>query len=305
MELTLYTKLFIGSCLAINLLGFGLNVSGQEKVIQEQLAISSSDEHSFVPDPSTNFNVMIHHLQGDPHGATSIRFEKDKEISENKYPPDSKSVYGNRSIYGSTYQQRDRDLGQTFLTDVKGFTVDAVYLRVGPNEVMRNTPGAKVGIQFFKVTGTPRLNDNGTPGFAGYFDRSTSPELDDYLEGESYTPIYLATGKLPNDLKKGQYMKWDLEGSPLTLEPHTHYAFMIMFLDRDEERSLSLYNNYYGNYRPNPNNPYIGHGIRREGKTDFPNQWEERLTWQPGTLGFPDVCTYRDLFFVIIGVPGY
>lgn len=78
---------------------------------------------------------------------------------------------------------------------------------------------------------------------------------------------------------------------------------MVMFLDRDEERSLSLSNNYYGNYYPIPiDNLYIGHSIRREGKSDFPEQWQDRLTMQPGTLGFPDVCTFRDLFFVITSV---
>ncbi len=64
-------------------------------------------------------------------------------------------------------------------------------------------------------------------------------------------------------------------------------------------RSLSLSNNYYGSYRPDSKNSYVGHGIRREGKPDFPNQWESRMSMSPGTIGYPDVCTFRDLFFLI------
>lgn len=29
-----------------------------------------------------------------------------------------------------------------------------------------------------------------------------------------------------------------------------------------------------------------------------------RNTLPPGTLGFPDVCTWRDLYFTITAVPG-
>jgi hypothetical protein len=179
-------KFFTIFLLTILILGLGLPSFGESIVVQGQLVISSSDERSFVPNPATNPDVMIDYQQGDPGGATSIRLEKNKIIEDNKYPADSRTVFANRTIYGQTYQQRDRDLGQTFLTDDQGFTVDAVYLRVGPNEVERNTPGARVGIEFFKVTGEPRLNNHGTPGFVGKFDRQTSPELDDYLEGESY-----------------------------------------------------------------------------------------------------------------------
>ncbi len=296
LTIFLLTIIFLG-------LGSGLTSFAQRKVIQGQVVISSSGERSLIPNPDKNPNVMIHYLEGDEGGTTSIRFEKNKNIRDNKYPPDSKTVFGNRDIYGDTYRQRDRDLGQTFLTGDKGFTVDAVYLRVGPNEVKQNTPGARVAIQFFKVTGKPYLNNHGTPGKKGYFDRKTSAELDDYLEGESYQSIYVATGKLPGNLTKGEYMKWDLQGESLKLEPNSHYAFMIMFLDRNVKRSLSLYNNYYGKYRPDSENPYIGHSIRREGKPNFPNQWKKRLNNEPGTLGFPDVCTFRDLFFVITAVP--
>ncbi len=209
---------------------------GELSVIEGKLTITSSESGEFLPNPGSSQNVMVYYLQGDNGGTTSIRFERLKKIDNNKYPTDSKAKFGRRSLYGSVYQQRDRDLGQTFLTGDKSFKVDAVYLRVGPNEVKKNTPGARVGIQLFKVGGEPRLNDNGTPGYLGEFDRKNAPELDDFLEGELYTPIYFATGKLPNNLNKNQYMKWDLLGKSLKLEANSYYAFMVMFLDRKEER---------------------------------------------------------------------
>jgi pyruvate dehydrogenase E2 component (dihydrolipoamide acetyltransferase) len=36
----------------------------------------------------------------------------------------------------------------------------------------------------------------------------------------------------------------------------------------------------------------------------FPTAMEARLAIQPGTLGYPDVDTYRDLYFIIEGEPG-
>jgi hypothetical protein len=79
-----------------------------------------------------------------------------------------------------------------------------------------------------------------------------------------------------------------------------------------------LANNYYGEYDG-------GHGIRRGGNgifppatanstadfTDrsnkavmksahFPTNFEKRIKIKPGTNGYPDVCTYRDLYFLIV-----
>ena len=42
-----------------------------------------------------------------------------------------------------------------------------------------------------------------------------------------------------------------------------------------------------------------GHGIRREGTPAFADDWKSRLAQPPGTLGFPDVCTFRDLYFAV------
>jgi hypothetical protein len=72
-----------------------------------------------------------------------------------------------------------------------------------------------------------------------------------------------------------------------------------MFLDRAPLRGMTLANQYYGTYTPDPANLRRGHGIRREGLPDFPEDWRARLAQPPGTLGFPDVCTFRDLHFAV------
>lgn len=220
-------------------------------------------------------------------------------------------------------QLRDRDLGQTFLTGDQGFKVDAVYLRVGPsdNSVAMGAQMARVALQFFEVEGTPRLNDNGTHGFLrdaqGHpiFSRKLSPQLDDFLEGETYRCIHVAQGVLPQSLKHGDYLTFKLTGSDqIVFSPHKSYAFLLIFVERGQDRSMSLANKYFGTYTPDPNNPFVGHGIRREGGTgqpqapffrpDLPDDFQVRLGQQPGTLGFPDVDTFRDLFFAITAVPG-
>jgi hypothetical protein len=62
-------------------------------------------------------------------------------------------------------------------------------------------------------------------------------------------------------------------------------------------------NQYYGTYTPDPSNKLCGHGIRREGMPAFADDCKSRLAHPPGTLGFPDVCTFRDLHFAVTVEP--
>lgn len=247
--------------------------------------------------------VLVHHARGDAGGNTSLRFVANRKVSTNKYPPDSVTVFGRAA---REQPQRDRDLGQTFLTGDRPVRLDALFLRVGHGDaaVLAGAPGARVAVQWFAVTGEPRRNDHGTPGFAGRFDRTRSPELDDYLEGEKYFPLRVVEGRLPANLNRSDYLKFDFTGEDeFVLEPRRTYAFLLMFLDRAEDRGMTLANEYYGSYTPNPTNRFCGHGIRREGAPVFPDDWKARLTQSPGTLGFPDVCTFRDLHFVVTVKP--
>lgn len=249
--------------------------------------------------PVGHSSVLVHHAKDDPGGNTSFRFITTRKVDANKYPTNGVTVFARAE---REQPQRDRDLGQTFLSGAQRVKLDALYLRIGHGDiaVLDGAPGARVAVQWFKVTGQPRLNDHGTPGFAGRFDRATSPELDDYLEGETYTSLRVIEGRLPDTLHKGDYLKLDFTGEDeLTLEPHRTYAFLLMFLDRGAQRGMTLANQYYGSYTPDPANKFAGHGIRREGTPAFPEDWHARLTQAPGTLGFPDVCTFRDLHFVV------
>jgi len=165
---------------------------------------------------------------------------------------------------------------------------------------------------------------------------SIAHQRDDYWTGESYTSLAVYSGAVfpgkrafgfasetepvspdhPN--LKGRLLRFELPaGKPIVLMPGRRYAFLIM-LDRQEaECGFTLANHYTGSYPD-------GHGIRRDGNgtfppveadptrpfTDpanakayasahFPTDFAKRTAIPPGTNGYPDVCTWRDLLFYI------
>ena len=158
---------------------------------------------------------------------------------------------------------------------------------------------------------------------------------DDYLEGERYVPLAVASGgTIPTDLRLNDYLRWQLDGADWTLAPNTTYAFVLLF---DEpappgvRRNLPLSNI---NVLPGGKSGEVfagGHMIRRDGasgafedvfvrdttdaadlaasrrSSSFPTtsagapDRAARLALPPGTLGYPDVDTYRDLLFVLEG----
>jgi hypothetical protein len=91
--------------------------------------------------------------------ASSIRFVANRKVVENKYPTNSVTVFGRAA---REQPQRDRDLGQIFLTGDKGRRLDALYLRIGHADLamLTNTPGTRVAVQWFAVTGEPRHRQN-------------------------------------------------------------------------------------------------------------------------------------------------
>jgi hypothetical protein len=288
----------------------------------------TASKADIVPKADNDPLVRVQSLMADGGGITSLRFSTDKQVAENPYPTDAASKNHIAPPSQRKVQQRDRDLGQTFLTGDQGFRVDALFVRVGPRDdagmgkpVGPGVPGARVALQFFEMGGKPTLNDNGTPGFLrdaqGHplFSRKLSPQLDDFLEGETYRSIHVVHGVLPQNLEPGTYLTFRLiGGDQVVLQPHTEYAFLLLFTERGPQRSMSLANRYFGTYTPDPNNPFVGHGIRREGGTgqpnapffrpDLPDDLPTRLAQKPDTPGFPDVDTFRDLYFTITAVPG-
>tara|TARA_R110002049_G_scaffold4601_5_gene32520 strand:+ start:723701 stop:724606 length:906 start_codon:yes stop_codon:yes gene_type:complete len=246
------------------------------------------------------------------------------------------------------YYYRDRDLGQTFTTGDRGFKLGAITVRLQPVDVKGggDPSGARVSLQLMKVTGTPKINDNGTgennPRWATY--ASTWPDdpnddntpnrrpfkhfSDDFIEGETYEHLMLASGGVvPAGLETDDYLRWELVGdSQYSLQPNTSYAFLFLFdkpAQPEVNRNIPLSNK---NVLPGGKvrDPFPGgHMIRRDGSSTvfddvfirnvddpddveasrksamFPASTAERIAIQPGTLGYPDVDTYRDMYFIL------
>lgn len=192
------------------------------------------------------------------------------------------------------YFQRNRDLGQVFTAE-RDCRLEAIVLRTGPDTgaVLAGAPGARVFLQFFEVTGTPRIHDNGTPaGTEARHGFSKNHRCDDYLTGVEYRPLLVATGgvfpQLPptrdwegktNGSAAGclTYLRWALNGEArLPLEKGKRYAFMVGFEEPGRERGFTLANaNAAGANAPpsltDAHDRYHGGwGLRREGDGTTP-----------------------------------
>jgi hypothetical protein len=154
--------------------------------------------------------------------------------------------------------------------------------------------------------------------------------------GEKYKSVVLLTGgtfPLPADFGlsdttslinpdhqqlKGRLLQFSVAGDfPVVLQKNKKYAFLIMLVNRADNNGFTLANAYNGVYDG-------GHGIRRDGngkfppvKCDptkdfrdkanfkayksahFPANLQKRAKIRPGTNGYPDVDTWRDLVFYI------
>ncbi|MBA4062116.1 MAG: hypothetical protein C0501_00090 [Isosphaera sp.] len=228
---------------------------------------------TYTPDDA---RVPVKQTEANTGGSTSVR---------NELPLDWKEA---------GYFQRNRDLGQVF-TPPKTFVLDAVVLRTGPSDaaVLAGTPGAKVFVQFFEVTGEPKINDNGTPvGAKAKHGFSTNHRCDDFLEGVTYKSLRVVKGgvfpKVPptrdaddkptaGDAGKFHYLRWALTGDDrLTFEAGRRYAFVVGFEEPGRNRGFTLAN---ANKASVPDAPALadkhdryhgGWGLRREGDGTLP-----------------------------------
>ena len=320
---------------------------------QGQLTVTKVDG------PPNGEQVRIQQTIRDETGPTSFRFYAPRSGPPTKtnalaYDPDStRSDQAIKAKSEAKYYYRDRDLGQTFTTGDTGFKLGAITVRLQPVDVVDGDPaGAKVSLQLMKVTGTAKINDNGTtignnppytnPRWATYaFTWPDDPNddvtpnrrpykyaSDDYIEGETYEHLMLASGGIvPKNLNTNDYLRWELGPENQTmLEPNTTYAFLFLFDEpapKGVNRNIPLSNR---NVLPGGQgkDPYPdGHMIRRDGSStsfddvfiadendpndvetsrnaaEFPVQLKDRIAIQPGTLGYPDVDTYRDLYFIM------
>jgi hypothetical protein len=265
--------------------------------------------------------VIIKQLSANLGGNTSVRNQ-------------SPHVWKDKGFY-----QRARDLGQVF-TAPHDFGLDAIVLRTGNGSLafLPGAAGAEVFVQVFEVTGTPAINDNGTPpGAQAKHGFSTNHRCDDFVTGVQYKPLRIVEGgRLPdlaaNSDGKLSYLKWAFTGEqPLRFEKGKRYAFMVGFVEPGAERNLTLANR---NNASSPRAPAIadeedtypgGWGLRREGngrtpplmipgeqpptdpsvlrqleaESTFPTS-DARYAIPPTCDGYPDVDTYRDLEFYIL-----
>lgn len=165
-------------------------------------------------------------------------------------------------------------------------------------------------------------------------------DRDDYYEGEIFTTLAVIRGyTFPSKTDfgfchdsivispdhpglKGRLLQFVVPGDIcIVLEPETTYAFLIMIDKPGENTGFTLANSYYGNYPS-------GHAIRRDGNgtfppasanplkdfndpenskafesAHFPQDFDTRIAVSPGTNGYPDVDTWRDLFFFVQAEP--
>ncbi len=177
--------------------------------------------------------------------------------------------------------------------------------------------------------GFPHFRDEGIPGYR-----------DDYFTGETYRSIAVFKGgffpkkqdfgfasdtvTVPRRDPRviGKFLTFHLPKAPvLVLEPGKTYAFLLIIDEMGDENGFTLANNYYGHYPG-------GHGIRRDGDgtfppatpdvrydfthpknkrayeaAHFPADMTKRAAIPPGTNGYPDVDTWRDLVFYIEAEP--
>ncbi len=242
----------------------------------------------------------------------------------------------------SGYYQRNRELGQVFNVPAgEDVTLDALVLRTGNSAtaVLAGTAGAPLFIQFFEVSGTPRINDNGTPvGTDATHGFTTNHRADDYIDGVTYRPLLVAEGGTFPDIaattKTGgepghlRYLRFDLGGAAeLTLEGGRRYAFVVGFAEEGQEFGFTLGNDNLAAEGAAPvlRTDASGRawwGLRREGAGGIPTQIPGesppldtaldaslkresrfapgyRTELMPTTNGFPDVDTYRVVEFYV------
>jgi hypothetical protein len=220
--------------------------------------------------------VKIESRAADDGGFTSVRLVLHGGRSDNLFgaPDGARPLAKSRIVppWQRQYRQRNRDLGQVFKTR-EAFTLDAIYVQIGPGQdgdahFGVGAKGAEVAVQLFEVHGTPRRNDNGTSGpLPTSFDRDGDPRLDDFVEGETYEPLWVARAHLPDRvLAPLEHVRFAFDGGPeLELGADRTYAFLVMFVEPRENQFLSLANQFFGN---RGQDPQLVHAIRREGEVD-------------------------------------
>ncbi len=216
--------------------------------------------------------VKVGKPTGKQTSATSARFKSNKSV-----------------VNGVT--ESDRDFGQTFMTGAEGFFLDRITTKLGPLPIGEGVFGAEVSVQLFEVSGTARVNDNGTKT-GKVAEWCEDPRVDDFMEGEVYTSLGVARlGRLPAFLMPGQLVVLNfVKGDRVRLKPNTQYGFLFMFNSAAPDRALSFETAYWADYAQ-------GHAIRREASGDVVRRSAVEPTTRAGTKS--DV--FSDMVFWVEG----
>lgn len=282
-----------------------------------EVAVLAED---YRPDPA-RVPPGLHAAAADRAGSTSIRNVPKAELAWKD----------------KGYFERNRDLGQVFnLPPGRDRAVEAVVVRTGNSEraVWPGAPGAILTLQFLRVEGEPRIDDNGTSRSSGRRpDHGLSGQYraDDRIIGVRYIPIASASGgRFPAlTLADGRLRHLRLSlgaGERVVLSGGGRYAFLVGIAAPASAAGFTLGNHNQagsdadGELLRDPNGlPWWG--IRREGDGVFPPRQvpgaappedaeamrrqamlpggEDRFAQPPGSEGYPDVDTYRTLAFAV------
>jgi len=221
----------------------------------------------FAQNGNNNFNQANYHFVHDTISLESLgkNYKPGKNVTEDQSKAD---MGGNTSIRNESeemlkwktqgYYQRNRDIGQVFIPK-KDTWVESIVFRTGPTEnaVLYGTPGAPVFIQFFDITGTPVINNNGTPtGTQSTHGFSTNHRTDDFIEGIEYLSLpSIFVGFFPSEIQATKdendnilgnigrlhYIRWKFN-EPLFFEANKIYGFIMGFAETGEGYGFTLAN---------------------------------------------------------------
>ncbi|MBD3419045.1 MAG: hypothetical protein GF398_02895 [Chitinivibrionales bacterium] len=207
------------------------------------------------------------------------------------------------------YYQRSRDCGQTF-TATKDCVLDAVIIRTSNSSkaVFKNAIGQPMFMQLFEITGTPTINDNGTPYGSepahGFGVGQKMHRCDDYFENITFTSIGVAHGATFPDIAptypsgtagKLAYVRCDFTGEhEIELKSGHRYAFMLGFTNPtdfgplyEDQCRIGISMENFASAKEPPDltvdlTPYAGgFSIRREGDGTLPPTMIPGATPQP------------------------
>lgn len=229
---------------------------------------------SFEPSP----DVVVRQRRADRGGNTSVRHASADHLEWKS----------------QGYYQRNRDLGQVF-TAPHDFRLKAIVLRTGPADgaVLAGMSGAPVFIEFFEVSGAPRIDDNGTPpGTAATHGFSTNHRCDDFLRAVEYRPLLVVIGGTFPNLRPTRdesgkptgdksacltYLRWELaEAARPTFHAGQRYALMVGVSEPGRQRGFTLANANAASVDAAPSLTdrhdayHDGWAIRREGDGTLP-----------------------------------